>query len=96
LNSRAAEIPVVAPKSNFGNLGAGGCVVETIASVLALHTGQLFPTLNHTTPDPKCPLNVTSAANPNPPGDSFLKLTVTPQGQAAVLIVSRYVDGEGP
>jgi 3-oxoacyl-[acyl-carrier-protein] synthase II len=94
LNSRAAEIPLVASKSNFGNLGAGGCVVETIASVLALHTGQLFPTLNYATPDPECPLNVTSAANPNPPGDSFLKLTVTPQGQAAALIVGRYVEGQ--
>ena len=94
LSSRAAEIPLVAPKSNFGNLGAGGCVVETIASILALHTGQLFPTLNYATPDPNCPLNVVSAANPNPPGDSFLKLTVTPQGQAAALIVGRYVEGQ--
>ena len=94
LNSHAADIPVVAPKSNFGNLGAGGAVVETIASVLALHTGQLFPTLNYATPDAKCPLNVVTAANPCPPGDSFLKLTVTPQGQAAALIVARYEEGQ--
>jgi 3-oxoacyl-[acyl-carrier-protein] synthase II len=87
LNSHAATVPVVAPKSNFGNLGAGSAVVETIASVLALHTGQLFPTLNYSTPDPRCPLNVVSAANPCPPGESFLKLTVTPQGQAAALVV---------
>jgi 3-oxoacyl-[acyl-carrier-protein] synthase II len=89
-NSAAAKIPLVAAKSYFGNLGAGSGVVETIASVLALHTGELFQTLNYTTPDPNCPLNVIAAANPSPPGDSFLKLTVTPQGQAAAIVVRSY------
>ena len=37
-------VPVVAAKSSFGNLGAGGGVVETIASVLALARG---PAVSH-------------------------------------------------
>jgi 3-oxoacyl-[acyl-carrier-protein] synthase II len=86
-NSHLAQIPVVAVKSSFGNLGAGSGVVETIASVLALHHRQLFPTLNYATPDPKCPVRVASAANPAAPGSSFLKLSVTPQGQAAAIVV---------
>jgi 3-oxoacyl-[acyl-carrier-protein] synthase II len=89
LRPRAAEIPVVAAKSFFGNLGAGSGVVETVASLLALGEGRLFPTLNYTTPDPQCRLNVSSASNSLPAGLSFLKLSVTPQGQAAALVVRR-------
>jgi len=82
-----ANIPLVAAKSSLGNLGAGGGVVETIASVLALAHGQLFPTLNYATPDPKCPVKVSTIAQPQTAGPSFLKLSVTPQGQAAALVV---------
>jgi 3-oxoacyl-[acyl-carrier-protein] synthase II len=83
------SIPLVAAKSSIGNLGAGGGVVETIASVLALANDALFPTLNYATPDPKCPVNVATAAKPQAAGASFLKLSVTPQGQAAALVVRR-------
>jgi 3-oxoacyl-[acyl-carrier-protein] synthase II len=87
--SALASVPLVAAKSSLGNLGAGGGVVETIASVLALANGTLFPTLNYATPDPKCPVNVATTAKPQAAGASFLKLSVTPQGQAAALVVRR-------
>jgi 3-oxoacyl-[acyl-carrier-protein] synthase II len=86
-DSQLERVPVVAVKSYFGNLGAGSGVVETIASLLALRHGRLFGTLNYTTPDPKCPVNVSRTANPASVGDSFLKLSVTPQGQAAAIVV---------
>jgi 3-oxoacyl-[acyl-carrier-protein] synthase II len=85
----ASEIPVVAAKSFFGNLGAGGGVVETIASLLALREGSLFPTLNFCTPDPACPLKVSASFQSQAAGSSFLKLSVTPQGQAAAILVRR-------
>jgi 3-oxoacyl-[acyl-carrier-protein] synthase II len=85
----ASEIPVVAAKSFFGNLGAGGGVVETIASLLALRVGSLFPTLNFCTPDPACPLKVSASFQSQAAGSSFLKLSVTPQGQAAAILVRR-------
>ena len=88
LGDRAADVPVVAAKSYFGNLGAGGGIVETVASLLALREGTLFPTLNYTTPDPACQVHASSSAS-LPAGDSFLKLNVTPQGQAAALLVAR-------
>ncbi len=84
---RAGEVPVTAPKSYFGNLGAGSAVVELIASVMALRAGRLPRTLNYTTPDPNCALAVTTTDN-IPPGRSFLNLSVTPQGQAAVLYIA--------
>jgi 3-oxoacyl-[acyl-carrier-protein] synthase II len=83
----ADKVPVTAPKSYFGNLGAGGAVVELITSVLALRENKLPRTLNYATPDPNCALNV-AANNATSPGRSFLNLSVTPQGQAAVLYIA--------
>ena len=91
LGQRAGEAPVVAAKSYFGNLGAASGVVETMASLLALGEGRLFATLNYATPDAACGgLNVVEGALPQAAaGESFLKLSVTPQGQAAALVVRR-------
>lgn len=83
---RAASVPVVAAKSSFGNLGAGSGVVELIASVLALRAKRLFPVLNYETPDPECPVAAVRSADV-PAGPSCLNLNITPQGQAAVVIV---------
>jgi 3-oxoacyl-[acyl-carrier-protein] synthase II len=83
----ADKVPVAAPKSNFGNLGAGSGAVELIASVLALRAGRLPRVLNYETPDPACPIAV-ARDEATPAGRSFLNLSVTPQGQAAVLYVA--------
>jgi 3-oxoacyl-[acyl-carrier-protein] synthase II len=83
----ADRVPVTAPKSYFGNLGAGSGVVELIASLLALREGRLPRVLNFKTPDPNCPIAVV-ANDQTTPGRSFLNLSVTPQGQAAVLYVA--------
>jgi 3-oxoacyl-[acyl-carrier-protein] synthase II len=86
---RARPVPVVAPKSHFGNLGAGSGMVELIAGVMALRHGHLFPVLNYRTPDPECPISVvTSTGEPNS-GGCFAKLSVTPQGQASASLVVR-------
>jgi 3-oxoacyl-[acyl-carrier-protein] synthase II len=83
----ADRLPVTAFKSYFGNLGAGSGVVELIASVMALGNGRLPRVLNFETPDPTCPIapvrDVTTSA-----GRSFLNLSVTPQGQAAVVAMA--------
>ena len=87
LGDPAKTVPVAAAKSYFGNLGAGSGVVEFAASVLALANNQLFRTLNYTTPDPACPLNVSQEGAE--PGTSFLKWSITPQAQAAALVVRK-------
>ena len=51
-------VPVTAPKSLFGHLGAGGGAVELAASILGLEAGLVPPTLNYETPDPDCPVQV--------------------------------------
>jgi 3-oxoacyl-[acyl-carrier-protein] synthase II len=85
---RERPVPVTAAKSYFGNLGAGGAIVELIAGTLALQQQRLFPTLNYRTPDPACGIEVVREAQA--PGETFLKNSVTPQGQAACLLMKRY------
>jgi 3-oxoacyl-[acyl-carrier-protein] synthase II len=83
--SRSTPIPVAAAKSYFGNLGAGGGVVELIASVLAMNQGQMFPILNYEESDPDCP--ITPAEAGSSPGNSFININVSPQGQAGGIAV---------
>lgn len=82
----ASRIPVAAAKSYFGNLGAGSGAVELIASVLALVNRRLPAILNFETPDPECPITPAGAEHADP-GDCFVNLSVTPQGQASALVV---------
>jgi 3-oxoacyl-[acyl-carrier-protein] synthase II len=84
---RDEAVPVVAPKSHFGNLGAGSGMIELIAGILALGFGRLFPVLNYETPDPDCPITVVVAGQDRPSGGSFVNLSYTPQGQASVAMV---------
>jgi 3-oxoacyl-[acyl-carrier-protein] synthase II len=87
--SRKSPVPVVAAKSYFGNLGAAGGMVELIASLLALQNNRLFATLNYETPDPDCPVNVVHQAHV-PPGEVFINVSTTPQGQASAAVVRRF------
>ena len=88
--ARPIPVPVVAAKSHFGNLGAGSGMIELVASVLALDHGHLFPVLNYETPDPECPVAVVTDGR-TPSGDSFVNLSVTPQGQASAVLIRRCV-----
>jgi 3-oxoacyl-[acyl-carrier-protein] synthase II len=83
LGEASGRTPLVAGKSHFGNLGAGSGLVECIASILALEHGELFPLLNHESPDPECP--VRAARRADPAGTSFVSAAITPQGQAGGL-----------
>lgn len=86
---RRDSIPVTAAKSYFGNLGAGGGIVELIASLLALQNDRLFPVLNYETPDPDCAINVVHGEATSP-GNSFINCNVTPQGQASAVVVRKH------
>jgi 3-oxoacyl-[acyl-carrier-protein] synthase II len=87
--ARSTPLPVVAAKSYFGNLGAGSGLVELIASLLALQHDRLFPILNYSTADPECPVAVVCNGDAHP-GASFINVNVTPQGQAAAVMVRRF------
>ncbi len=80
---RQPNIPVTTAKGHFGNLGAGGGMVEIIASIKTLG-GALFPTLNCDSLDPKCRIRVVTDHS-TPAGNSFVSINVTPQGQASAV-----------
>jgi 3-oxoacyl-[acyl-carrier-protein] synthase II len=70
---------VVAAKSDFGILGAGGGMVELIASLLAVRAGSLFPTLNYETLDAARPIYVVRDHS-TPAGKRFINVSpITPR-----------------
>jgi 3-oxoacyl-[acyl-carrier-protein] synthase II len=82
-------VPVLAAKSYFGNLGAGGATSELAASLLALHHGQVPATLNFEEADPACPLPVTRA--PRPVSRPYiLKVSFTEMGQCGAVVCRRW------
>ncbi|MGB0758436.1 MAG: beta-ketoacyl-[acyl-carrier-protein] synthase family protein [Rubripirellula sp.] len=85
----AEQPPVTTAKGHMGNLGAGGGMVEVVASLKSLG-GELFPIRNLSELDSACPIN--ACATPGvPAGDSFINLNITPQGQASAIRIQRFV-----
>jgi len=78
-------IPVTAPKSYFGNLGAATGAMELAASVLALAAGRVPATLNYEKPDPQCPIEVVRGQALCSPAPTALAVNWTPIGQAAAI-----------
>ena len=80
--------PVTTAKGHIGNLGAGGGMVEMVASLKALG-GDLFPIRNLNDLDPNCPIN--ACVEPGTPaGDQFISVNITPQGQASAIRIRRF------
>ena len=88
IRERLGNTPVTAAKSYMGNLGAGGGMVEMIASIMALQNNKLFPILNYEFPDPACPINAVTSYD-SAPGDTFINLNCSPQGQASAIVMRR-------
>jgi 3-oxoacyl-[acyl-carrier-protein] synthase II len=81
------DVPVTAPKSYFGNLGAASGAAELAVSLLGLEQGIVPPTLNYQQPDPACPVNVVTEPTPAR-SSAALALNHKITGQAAALMVS--------
>jgi 3-oxoacyl-[acyl-carrier-protein] synthase II len=54
---RAFSIPISSIKSMIGQPIAASGILQAISTALTLHTGIIPPTINLTTPDPKCDLD---------------------------------------
>ena len=81
------DVPVTAPKSYFGGLGAGTGAVEMAASVLAIVTGTIPATLNYEFPDPACPVQVVHGQALSSDKRTALVLSQSEAGQTAALIL---------
>lgn len=83
------QVPVTAPKSCIGNLGAGAGTVELAASLLGLEKGLVPPTRNYQTADPACPINVVRGTPLEGSLPSALVLSQSRMGHCEAVIVSR-------
>jgi 3-oxoacyl-[acyl-carrier-protein] synthase II len=83
------NVPVVALKSYFGDLGAGSGAVELIGSILGLVRGQLPATLNYEQPDPNCPVNVLREKSAPVGKPVALAINQSNTGQAAAVVIAR-------
>jgi 3-oxoacyl-[acyl-carrier-protein] synthase II len=81
------DVPVTAPKSFFGDLGAGSGAVELVASVLAIVHGRVPRTLNFVEPDPRCPVNVVQGATAESRQPTAVVLNQSSTGQAAAVLL---------
>jgi 3-oxoacyl-[acyl-carrier-protein] synthase II len=83
-------VPVFAPKSYLGNLGAGGGTTELAASLLALRNDVVPPTLNYEQPDPECPVSVLAGAGRPVAKSHVVKIGFTQMGQCAALVLRKW------
>jgi 3-oxoacyl-[acyl-carrier-protein] synthase II len=81
------DVPVTAPKSYFGHLGAASGALEVALSVLAFQEGLIPPTLNYEHPDPQCPVNVVHGKPQPASRPTALILSHSPHGQAVALVL---------
>ena len=81
------DVPVTAPKSYFGYLGAAAGALETVLGVLAFAHGSVPPTLNYEHPDPQCPINVIHGSPLPVQRPPALILSHSPNGQAVAIVL---------
>jgi 3-oxoacyl-[acyl-carrier-protein] synthase II len=87
------DVPVTAPKSYFGNLGAGSGAVELAASVLSFARGEVPATLNYQYIDPECPVRVVTKRE-TMRSPVALALSQATMGQALAVVVEGVVSNE--
>jgi len=80
-------VPVTAPKSYFGNLGAAGGAVEMGISMMALQRGVIPPTLNCDRLDPNCPVDVIRREPLVSKSPTAMLLNWTSIGQAIAVVL---------
>ncbi len=82
-------VPVMAPKSYFGNLGAGSGSVEAIASILAFVEGWVPGLLNHERTDPNCPVKVIGRSGQTCERPASVLINQSTTGQVAAIVLGR-------
>lgn len=88
IRAELGDVPVTAPKSFFGNIGAGAGAVEMAVSLLAFEHNQTPVTLNYDRPDSDCPVNVIAGRPLSGAAPVALLLNQSAMGQSAALVIA--------
>src|SRR4051812_24019218 len=88
IHDMLGNVPITAPKSFFGHLGAGCGAMELAASLVGLAEGEVPVTLNYEKPDPACPVNVVHGEPLKAEHRSCIKLSSSRLGPAAALLIA--------
>ena len=88
LGACVPDVPVTAPKSYFGNLGAASGAVELRASILSFTDGRVPASLNCRQPDPDCPVEVIRGRPLTSSAPTALAVNWTWMGQAAAVVLA--------
>ncbi len=83
------DVPVIAPKSAFGNIGPGTGLVELAASVKACNEGILPAVLNLDRLDDRCPIHVVSEPGTTTTKSTALTMNFTEAGQIVSLMIGK-------
>ena len=81
------DVWVTAPKSFFGDLGAGTGAVEMAASLVAIEDQRVPVTLNYEQSDPLCPVNVVHGEAQAVESSTALVMNQTTMGQAVTVAI---------
>lgn len=82
------DVPVTAPKSFFGNLGASSNAAELAVSLFGMQRGVIPPTLNYEQADLACPVNVVTTPQLSR-SPTVLALSHKLTGQAVSLLIRK-------
>lgn len=88
IRNALGDIPVIAPKSNFGNLGPGTGAIELAASILACQNGVLPPVINADNLDDQCPINLVTSDGVTTTNKTAMTMNFTEAGQLVSMLIA--------
>ncbi len=88
IRNALGDVPVIAPKSNFGNLGPGTGAIELAASILACQNGILPPALNVDNLDSECPINLVTRDGVTVKNRTAISMNFTESGQVVSILIA--------
>ncbi|TWT32655.1 beta-ketoacyl-[acyl-carrier-protein] synthase family protein [Blastopirellula retiformator] len=83
------DVPVTAPKSMTGHIGAGCGALDLVTATMMLQESVVPATLNYETPDPGCPIKVVHSEPLSAPLKSVVSLTQNRTGQVTAVALKR-------
>jgi len=89
---RAYDVPVSSVKSAIGHTFAGGSALEAIASIKALQTGMIPPTINYDVPDPELDLDYVPNVSRKADLNAVMTNSYAFGGQNVSMIFRKYTD----